>query len=81
MAAQRQDPQRLISSKTIEVEKADDLARRLDEAARYAPIERLGLCPQCGFASSAAGNPVSPEVQWDKLALPAQTAKRVWGEA
>lgn len=71
----------LISSKTTEVEKADDLARRLDEAARAVPIERLGLCPQCGFASSAGGNPVTPEVQWAKLALTAQTAKRVWGEA
>ncbi len=71
----------LISSKTTALEKADDLARRLDEASRYVPIERLGLCPQCGFASSAAGNPVSPEVQWAKLALTAQTAKRVWGEA
>lgn len=71
----------LISSKTTEMENADDLARRLDEAFRHAPAERLGLCPQCGFASSAGGNPVSAEVQWGKLALTAETAKRVWGEA
>jgi 5-methyltetrahydropteroyltriglutamate--homocysteine methyltransferase len=70
----------LISSKTAEMENPDDLARRLDDAFSYAPAERLGLCPQCGFASSAAGNPVSPDVQWAKLALTAQTAKRVWGE-
>ena len=71
----------IISSKTNEMEDVDDLARRLDEAFRYAPPERLGLCPQCGFASSAGGNPVSAEAQWAKLALTAQTAKRVWGEA
>jgi len=71
----------IISSKTSELEDADDLARRLDDAFRYAPAERLGLCPQCGFASSAGGNPVSAAAQWAKLALTAQTAKRVWGEA
>ena len=71
----------IISSKTNELEDPDDLARRLDDAFRYAPAERLGLCPQCGFASSVGGNPVSADVQWAKLALTAQTAKRVWGEA
>lgn len=71
----------LINSKTTEMENADDLARRLDEAFRHAPVERFGLCPQCGFASSAGGNPVSAEVQWAKLALTAETAKRVGGEA
>lgn len=70
----------LISSKTPEPENADDLARRLDQAFRHAPAERLGLCPQCGFASSAGGNPLAPEVQWVKLALTAQVARRVWGE-
>ena len=48
--------------------------------AGYVPLENLALSPQCGFASSAAGNPVSADVQWAKLALTAQTAKRVWGE-
>ena len=71
----------IISSKTNELEDPDDLARRLDDAFRYAPAERLGVCPQCGFASSVGGNPVSADVQWAKLALTAQTAKRVWGEA
>ena len=70
----------LISSKTTELENADDLARRLDRAFRHAPADRLGLCPQCGFASSAGGNPIPPELQWAKLALTAQVAKRVWGE-
>ena len=71
----------IISSKTSEIEDADDLARRLDDAFRYAPPERLGICPQCGFASSAGGNPVPAEAQWAKLALTAHIAKRVWGES
>jgi 5-methyltetrahydropteroyltriglutamate--homocysteine methyltransferase len=71
----------VISSKSSQIETADDVARRIDEAFRYAPPERLGVCPQCGFASSAGGNPISAEVQWAKLALTATTAQRVWGHA
>ena len=71
----------LISSKDPALEDADDLARRLDQAFRYAPADRLGLCPQCGFASSAGGNPLPPEMQWAKLALTVATAQRVWGES
>jgi len=70
----------LISSKSGEIENPDALARLLDHAMRHAPAERLGLCPQCGFASSAGGNPIAPEVQWAKLALTVATAQRVWGE-
>ena len=71
----------LISSKNEALEDADQLARRLDQAFRYAPAERLGLCPQCGFASSAGGNPLPPEMQWAKLALTVAVAQRVWGES
>src|SRR5262249_32652088 len=48
----------LISSKTPELESLDALRRRFDEAARYIDLDRLAISPQCGFASSAAGNPL-----------------------
>jgi len=69
----------LVSSKRPELEDADQLARRIDEAARFLPIERLALSPQCGFASTMEGNLLSEEVQWRKLGLVSATARRVWG--
>ena len=57
----------------------DELRRRLDEAARYIPLERLAISPQCGFASVARGNLLSADDQWRKLALVARTARAVWG--
>jgi 5-methyltetrahydropteroyltriglutamate--homocysteine methyltransferase len=68
----------LISTKTPRLEAPDDLYRRLDEAAKYVPIERLALSPQCGFASVAAGNEISWDDQRRKLELLAETARRVW---
>jgi 5-methyltetrahydropteroyltriglutamate--homocysteine methyltransferase len=67
-----------VSSKRSELESADDLARRIDEAARYVPIEDLALSPQCGFASTMEGNLLTEEEQWAKLRLVAETAHRVW---
>jgi 5-methyltetrahydropteroyltriglutamate--homocysteine methyltransferase len=69
----------LISSKTPVLEKADDVARRIDEAARIAPIDQLALCPQCGFSSSVGGNPVSADQQRAKLQNLVDIATRVWG--
>jgi 5-methyltetrahydropteroyltriglutamate--homocysteine methyltransferase len=69
----------LISSKRPEIEKPDDLARRVDEAARHFPLENLALSPQCGFASTMEGNLLSEDDQWAKLRLVVEVATRVWG--
>jgi 5-methyltetrahydropteroyltriglutamate--homocysteine methyltransferase len=61
-----------------ELESPDILARRIDEAARFVPLEHLALSPQCGFAPTMDGNLITEEVQWAKLRLVAETARRVW---
>lgn len=69
----------LISSKDPRLESQDQLRRRIDEAARYVPLERLALSPQCGFASTAPGNQLTWDEQRRKLALVVETAHKVWG--
>ena len=69
----------LVSTKEARLESPDELRRRIDEAARYVPLEQLALSPQCGFASVAAGNLLSADDQRRKLALVAETARKVWG--
>jgi len=69
----------LITTKAGELEDADALVRRIDEAVRYVPVERLALSPQCGFASDIAGNLLSEDAQWRKLELVQEVARRVWG--
>jgi 5-methyltetrahydropteroyltriglutamate--homocysteine methyltransferase len=69
----------LVTTKQPALESHDDLRRRIDEAAKYVPIENLALSTQCGFASVAAGNLLSIEDQWRKLALVVDTAHKVWG--
>jgi len=69
----------LITTKEAKLESQDGLRRRIDEAARYVPIENLALSPQCGFASVAAGNLLSIDDQWRKLELVVETARKVWG--
>ena len=69
----------LVSTKTPVLETSDDLRRRIDAAARLVPLERLALSPQCGFASTAPGNPLSPAEQRRKLELVVDVARRVWG--
>src|SRR5437588_801896 len=59
----------LVTSKSGTLEKKDDIKRRLDEAARYAPLEQLCLSPQCGFASTEEGNVLTEDQQWAKLAM------------
>jgi 5-methyltetrahydropteroyltriglutamate--homocysteine methyltransferase len=68
----------LVTTKESRLESPDELGRRIDEAARYVPLENLALSPQCGFASVAAGNLLSIDDQWRKLALIAETAHKVW---
>ncbi len=70
----------LVTTKEPRLEREDDLRRRIDEAARYVPLEHLALSPQCGFASVAAGNLLSIDDQWRKLELVVSTARKVWGD-
>ena len=69
----------LVTTKKPRLESVDELRRRIDEAARYVPLDRLALSPQCGFASTMEGNLISPERQREKLARVAETARLVWG--
>jgi methionine synthase II (cobalamin-independent) len=69
----------LVTTKEPALESPDALKRRIDEASRYVPLERLALSPQCGFASVAAGNPISEDDQRRKLELVVETARAVWG--
>ncbi len=69
----------LVSSKNPEMETQDDLERRIEDAAKIVPLERLALSTQCGFASTWEGNRITPQVQRQKLELVARTAKSVWG--
>lgn len=68
----------LVSSKSPELESIDDLARRIDDAGRYIAVDRLGISPQCGFASAVSGNPITIETEKNKLRLVVETAARVW---
>lgn len=69
----------LVTTKEPELESEDELRRRIDEASRYVPLERLALSPQCGFASVAAGNAISADDERRKLELVVETARKVWG--
>ncbi len=68
----------LVSTKDPTMESQHDLLRRIDEASKYVSVERLALSPQCGFASTAAGNLLSEDQQWRKLDLVVDTARKVW---
>jgi len=69
----------LVSSKVGALESRSDLARRLEEASKFLPLDQLGLSPQCGFSSTVEGNDVSVEQQGAKLRLCAEVAREVWG--
>jgi len=69
----------LVTTKFGALEHKDDLKRRIDEAAKYAPIEQLCLSPQCGFSSTVHGNAIALEDQRAKLRLVVETAQEVWG--
>jgi 5-methyltetrahydropteroyltriglutamate--homocysteine methyltransferase len=68
----------LVTTKKPRLESVEELRRRLDEAATFIPLERLALSPQCGFASTMAGNRISPADQQEKLRRVATTARLVW---
>ena len=70
----------LITTKEPKLESQNELRRRIDEAAKFVPLENLALSPQCGFASVAAGNLLSMDEQWKKLELVVDTARKVWGD-
>jgi 5-methyltetrahydropteroyltriglutamate--homocysteine methyltransferase len=69
----------LVSTKTARVESEAELLKRIDQAAKVAPLEQLALSPQCGFASSIRGNPLGQAEQEAKLARMVQVAGKVWG--
>lgn len=71
----------LITTKSPELEARDELERRIEAASRYVALENLCLSPQCGFASTAEGNPLSEDAERRKLELVVQTALGVWGSA
>ena len=71
----------LVSTKMNFLEDKSALRRRLDEASRLVPLDRLAVSPQCGFASTEVGNPISAEMQEAKLRLVVDLAQDVWGTA
>jgi 5-methyltetrahydropteroyltriglutamate--homocysteine methyltransferase len=70
----------LVTSKSGTLEKKDDVRRRIDEAAKFAPLEQFCLSPQCGFASTEEGNVLAEEEQWAKLRMIIELAGEVWGK-
>jgi 5-methyltetrahydropteroyltriglutamate--homocysteine methyltransferase len=70
----------LVTTKSGALEPVDALRRRIDEAAKYVPIERLCLSPQCGFASTHHGNTLTEDEQWRKLERVVEVARAVWGD-
>jgi 5-methyltetrahydropteroyltriglutamate--homocysteine methyltransferase len=69
----------LITTKRGELENKDDVKRRIDEAAKYVPLDQLCLSPQCGFSSTVDGNALTHDEQQAKLALIVEIAEEVWG--
>jgi 5-methyltetrahydropteroyltriglutamate--homocysteine methyltransferase len=70
----------LITSKSGTLESKGDVKRRLEEAAKFAPLEQLALSPQCGFASTEEGNVLTEEQQWMKMREVVELAEEVWGK-
>ena len=69
----------LVTTKRPELESKDAVIARIHEAAKYLPLDRLCLSPQCGFASCEIGNKLTEAQQWAKLALVKEIAEEVWG--
>ena len=70
----------LVTTKSGKLESKDELKRRIEQAATYAPLEQLCLSPQCGFSSTVEGNMLSEEEQWAKLRLVVEVAEEVWSD-
>ena len=69
----------MVSSKIPQIESVDGLRRRADEAAKYVAAEQLAISPQCGFASTMGGNPVTESDERAKLKLCVDAATAIWG--
>ena len=69
----------LVTTKSGELEDIDSLCRRIDEASKFVPLERLAISPQCGFASTELGNLLTVEEEKKKLTLVVEVARKVWG--
>ena len=69
----------LVTTKTPQLEKKDDLKRKIEEAAKYVPLDQLALSPQCGFASVLEGNKLTVADEIAKLRLVVETACEIWG--
>jgi 5-methyltetrahydropteroyltriglutamate--homocysteine methyltransferase len=69
----------LVTTKRGQLESKDDLKRRIDQAAKYVPLDQLCLSPQCGFSSTVEGNSLTFEEEVAKLRLVVETAAEVWG--
>ncbi len=70
----------LVTSKSGRLESKDDIKRRIEQAAKFVPLEQLCLSPQCGFASTEEGNILAEEEQWAKLSMIVEIANEVWGQ-
>ena len=70
----------LVTSKSGRLESKDDIKRRIDQAAKFIPLEQLCLSPQCGFASTEEGNTLAEDEQWAKLRMIVEVAQEVWGK-
>ena len=70
----------LVTSKSGTLESKDEIKRRIDQAAKFVPLDQLCLSPQCGFASSEEGNILAEEEQWAKLRMIVEIADEVWGK-
>jgi 5-methyltetrahydropteroyltriglutamate--homocysteine methyltransferase len=68
----------IMSSKTSVVEAVDALKRRVEEAAKFASVDQLAISPQCGFASSIGGNPMTERQQEEKLLRLVEAARAIW---
>jgi 5-methyltetrahydropteroyltriglutamate--homocysteine methyltransferase len=74
----------VVSTKKPALESSEEIQKRVEEAARYVPLEQLGICPQCGFGSSAMSkfnvlpNPMTQDLQQRKLARLLDAARRIW---
>jgi 5-methyltetrahydropteroyltriglutamate--homocysteine methyltransferase len=68
----------LITTKSPELEDKETVIKRIHEAAKYIPLDRLYLSPQCGFASCEIGNKLTQDQQWAKLKLVKEIANEVW---
>ena len=71
----------LVTTKLDQLESRDDILRRIEEAAKFMPVDQMALSPQCGFSSTADGNDIAVESQAEKLRLVLDVAREVWGDA